>query len=221
MRFIHVPAGRAMVAGLLLTLAIAGCGDLGTSPPETGVAAIEFVTYPGEVESGNVALFTLLGHSPSPCHEVTGATATLSDDRIQLAARWRRTDDDGACTAAIEPFESTASLRVPAGWDSLKVTVADSVWDRIPVLVDAPGFKKAAGELQNVAEVGGAPGCYRGFTAAGSRSVLLEAEEEAAHATVVGRLEDRVPEACADADLENVLGTLEPEQIRTTATMGG
>lgn len=200
---------------VLLVLLAAGCADLGTDPEprETGSARIDFVTYPGEVEPGNVALFTLLGGLPTPCHEITDAEAVLDDGRVELSATWVRRGEE-ACPAVIEPFETTARLEAPAGFDRLEVAVADSVWDRIEVRVEAPGFKKAAGELAGVEEVDGAPGCHRARAGLSDRRVLLEEPPGPASPFVVGRLESRVPEACAGTDLEGVLGTLVVESAR-------
>ncbi len=203
------PTSKSLVP-LAVLLILVGCDGLGTEPEETGRATIDFVTYPGEVEPGNIALFTLLGHLPDPCHELTHAEATLDQNRIRLSARWRRGTQE-ACPAVIEPFEAEVGLEVPTGFDSLAVTVADSVWDHIPVLVDAPGFKKAAGELSAVGEVEGAPGCHRGRVGFTNRVLVLDEPPGISSPFVVGRLDPGIPEACADADLENVLGTLEVE----------
>lgn len=208
---ILVDAPSKLAAALVVLPLLAGCDVLGTGPEETGPATVQFVTYPGEVEPGNIALFTLVGYLPSPCYELSGTGASLDENRIRLTARWSRPTGAGACPGVVEPFQAEVALEVPAGWDSLAVTVADSVWDQVSVLVDAPGFKKAAGELGSVDEVDGAPGCHRGQIGSTDRGVVLTEPPGIARPFVVGRLTAGVPEGCADADLENVLGTLEVE----------
>lgn len=203
----------ASAAAVLLALAgMAGCSDDPTGPARTGPAQIEFLTYPAEVEPGGTALLTLLGSLPSPCHELTDVSAVLDDGRIRLEARWR-TAGGPPCLGVVVPFQAQVGVAVPAGPDSLALTVADSVWDRMAVVAAPSGVRKGAGELGPVGPVEPGAECHRGLTAASGVVVLLDEPLVLSSAFVVGRLRDEAPEACAgfDPGSAELLGTLEVE----------